>query len=30
MWTKLNATMLKHEFHKLNSKGFMADTGQDT
>jgi hypothetical protein len=30
MWTKLNATVLKHGFHKLNSKGFMANIGQDT
>jgi hypothetical protein len=30
MWMKLNATMLKHGFHKLNSKRFMADIRQDT
>jgi hypothetical protein len=30
MWTKLNATMQKHGFHKLNSKGFVADIRQDT
>ncbi len=26
MWTKLNETMLKHEFPKPNFKGFMADS----
>jgi len=30
MWTKLNTTMLKHGFHKLNSKGFIVDIEQDT
>jgi hypothetical protein len=28
MWTKLNETMLKHNFPKLNFKGFMADSTQ--
>ncbi len=28
MWTKLNETMLKHEFPKPNFKGFMADSAQ--
>ncbi len=28
MWTKLNETMLKHEFPKLNFKGFMAGNTQ--
>jgi hypothetical protein len=26
MWTKLNETMLKHEFPKPSFKGFMADS----
>ncbi len=28
MWTKLNETMLKHEFSKPNFKGFMVDSAQ--
>ncbi len=28
MWTKLNETMLKHKFPKLNFKGFMANSAQ--
>jgi hypothetical protein len=28
MWTKLNETMLKHEFPKPNFKGFMANNTQ--
>jgi hypothetical protein len=28
MWIKLNDTMLKHGFPKLNFKGFMADNTQ--
>jgi hypothetical protein len=28
MWTKLNDTMLKHGFRKLNFKGFMTDNTQ--
>ncbi len=28
MWTKLNETMLKHKFPKLNFKGFMVDSAQ--
>jgi hypothetical protein len=28
MWTKLNETMLKHGFPKLNFKGFMVDSAQ--
>jgi hypothetical protein len=28
MWTKLNETMLKHGFPKLNFKGFMDDSAQ--
>ncbi len=28
MWTKLNDTMLKHMFLKLNFKGFMVDNAQ--
>jgi hypothetical protein len=28
MWTKLNETMLKHDFPKLNFKGFIADKTQ--
>jgi hypothetical protein len=28
MWTKLNETMLKHEFPKPNYKGFMANKAQ--
>jgi hypothetical protein len=26
MWAKLNETMLKHRFPKLNFKGFMANS----
>jgi hypothetical protein len=28
MWTKLNETMLKHRFPKLNFQGFMGDSAQ--
>jgi hypothetical protein len=28
IWTKLNETMLKHGFPKLNFKGFMANNAQ--
>jgi hypothetical protein len=28
MWRKFNETMLKHEFPKLDLKGFMADNTQ--
>jgi hypothetical protein len=28
MWTKLNETMLKHKFPKLDFKGFMVDKTQ--
>ncbi len=28
MWTKLNETMLKHGFPKLNFEGFMANSAQ--
>jgi hypothetical protein len=28
MWTRLNDTMQKHGFPKLNFKGFMANSAQ--
>ncbi len=30
MWTKLNDTMLKHEFPKLNFKGLMVNSAPIT